>query len=128
MSELFSKVLEANSLGLILLSSVMAGIGALITNWIKNRGATDTARINGEVALREVAGNELVALVQELKAQKTELAAENARLSKHGREVSQKFDRVADLILAILQAPDDVILKHEMDRAHIYMKRIGRAE
>jgi len=94
----------------------IAGLG------VKNRGQLDVAKEEASVSLNEQGKQLVLQMVETLKEEVSQLKEANAAMV----ECTQHNERMCDLLIAILSAPDQAMLDYEMDRAKAYLVKIGK--
>lgn len=125
MSEVFSQLvqlLDTEAVGWTLIAALLCSVVWIIVQRIKSDGEIQIAKESAQVSLNEQGTQLVLQIVETLREEGQALKERNASMG----ECIQHNERLCELLIAILSAPDEIMREHHMVRARRYLIEIGK--
>jgi hypothetical protein len=120
----------ANSefVGWSLVTALISSAVWVAVQWIRSSGEISIAKEQASVSLNEQGSALILKMVEE---QKTELEWLRSKMEERDSEMRahlRNSERLCELLISILKAPDDIMRDYQMVQAQQYLTAIGKWE
>lgn len=119
LAELFSLVINENTLGAIVLAAFFAILGFIVKGVLANQGSIAVARINSETTLGAKAMETLTTALEVLQEENRTIKASMAQLESH-------IETLIDYIIRLVKAPDKESADKAVADLEQFLRAIGR--
>lgn len=117
--DIFTTTFAENTIGSIMLASAMAILGFLVKGHLANKGSVGVAQINANVSLGEQAIKVMVAAMEALRQENSDLKIALASTENH-------MERIIEYVLLVIRAKDQEEANFHTNNLEGFLKSIGK--